>query len=89
MNFCNCDEEWIFIENDKYILSSKGRLFDINKNKFIGSNFRGYISSSKFGGFHRLVCKYFLNDGKDYKGLVTDHRITIRNHNCICNLKTT
>jgi hypothetical protein len=97
INLCDCEEHWMEIKNKKsnlYLLSSKGRLYSYQSGKYIGhNNKRGYVSSSSFffsDKIHRLVYRYFnqinIEDyDKNYNNI--DHLDTIKNHNCICNLK--
>ena len=100
INLCDCEENWMEIKNKKgktYYLSSKGRLKRILKNKkekYSGSiNKIGYviISTNVFSKFiHRSVYRYFFQiniEEYDRNYNEIDHINTIRNHNCICNLK--
>ena len=90
INLCDCKENWMEIKNKNnlYLLSSKGRVYSFRYYKMVGSKKKesGYIKIGNFNYTHRLVAKYFLNNGKDYD-LDTDHINTIRNHNCVCNLR--
>ena len=96
INLCCCEENWIEIKNKKnnlYLLSSKGRLYSYNRCRFIGSNNNdNYIHITGFFAtkLHRLVYRYFnqINIEKyDRNFNEIDHINTIRNHNCICNLR--
>ena len=93
---CNCEETWKeFIggknNNRKYKISSKGQVISFNKNGN-GKLLKPTLNNSGYqinylDLIHRLVCKYFINNGKDFKDLEVDHIDTDRLHNCICNLR--
>lgn len=88
INLCNCKEEWKKINN--YYLSSKGRVisdcsYPPKKNDCVKKS--GYCNSS-LGIIHSLVYYHFIEKyTPDRKEKVIDHINTIKNHNCICNLR--
>ena len=66
INSCDCKEHWMEIKNingSKYLLSSKGRLYNFKLRRFISSTTRqGYIKSSEYffsDKVHRMVYRYF------------------------------
>ena len=89
ITLCDCKENWIEIKNNcgsKYLLSSKGRLYNEKTKRFISSKRKdNYVVVSKFYSFyvHRLVYYYFNDKLNNH----IDHINTIKNHNCICNLR--
>jgi len=89
ITLCPCEENWMEIKNkngSKYLLSSKGRLYSYLYKRFIGKYNGNYVGGFDSNRMHRLVAKYFINNGNDYN-LTTDHINTNKKHNCICNLK--
>jgi len=96
ITICDCEEHWIEIKNKKgklYLLSSKGRLYSFSRKKFIGKlskNKYVYGTRSLFSDcMHRLVYRYFyqINIEEVNENNHIDHINTIKNHNCICNLR--
>jgi len=99
INLCECEEHWMEIKNNKgskYLLSSKGRLYSYYSNDFIckinkKNNYVYLGGSSKFFSklIHRLVFRYFnqINIEEVSENNHIDHINTIRNHNCLCNLR--
>ena len=97
INLCDCPEHWMEITNKKgklYLLSSKGRLYSYHTKRFVGRiKKNGYIEHCGFFGgssIHRLVYRYFyqINIEKyDRNYNEIDHINTIKNHNCVCNLR--
>jgi hypothetical protein len=94
---CNCKEYWISIKNGgknnngKYQISSKGNLISICRNGKIKllkkTSLNNNYQKNAFGLIHRTVGKYFINNGKDFKGLDIDHIDTNKTNNCVCNLR--
>jgi len=95
ITLCDCEEHWMEIKNkngSKYLLSSKGRLYSYKSGRFIGKkSIYGYIIIRwDFSNcMHRLVYRYFnkINIEEVNENNQIDHINTIRNHNCLCNLR--